>query len=118
MWQMVTIPFTEAHNIRPGRQPLSPLSRATNTQCNIPCFAIPPQPLPSKGFPATCTVSVGQGTEVVIPRRFRCPGMIVWGAMVTQSTFHDSYRKAASLSIIALERLIGAGSDPETEVLH
>ena len=53
-----------------------------------------------------------QGKKFVICLKSRCSGVIVWSVMVIQSIFFDSYRKATSVSFVALERSTEAESDP------
>ena len=52
-----------------------------------------------------------QGTCIVICRRFRCLGVMVWSALTTHWTLHDPGRKTTSLSFVAFERSIGADVD-------
>jgi hypothetical protein len=60
------------------------------------------------GGPAT----VGyQGMWIVICRRFRCLGAMVWSALTTHSILRDPGRKTTSLSFVAFEKSIGADVD-------
>jgi hypothetical protein len=50
--------------------------------------------------------------RIVICRRSRCLGVMVWSVVVIHSTRHDLSQNTTSLSFVAFERSIGAGPDP------
>jgi hypothetical protein len=52
-----------------------------------------------------------RGIRIVICRKSRCLGVMVWSASTAHPTFHESSRNTTPLSFVAFKRLIEGGVD-------